>query len=325
MTTLTELQNELAILKTRCQYLEQENHQKDGQIAELNKAHQSLKEMKRSASVHSFHPTMALDALPVEFEAVKKGLKDTVDKCTELLSHLDIMTQAKTPEVVKNRDFQTQTSTVSEVLEERTTGLRTSVNVLNQRLDNWRDSHIFHMQSVQHETFQDVYARYQEAQNEIDLLRNDNLRLNHRVDEFREIIQNLTAVNETKDAEAKEHIQVLRHQNLAFTEDFQNERKDREAAQSRVAELEDQVGRLQREIRQYADHEMEDIRRRRDEALERCRREYQQTHPGSQTGNLYQTDSSLPMDEEAGEDTVDGLVIPPSSTQQTKSKAVSSM
>lgn len=325
MTTLTELQNELAILKTRCQYLEQENRQKDGEILELRKAHQSLKEMKRSSSVHSFHPTMILDALPVEFEAVKKGLKNTVDKCTELLSHLDLMTQAKTPEVVKNRDFQTQTS---EGLEERTIGLRTSVNDLHQRLDNWRDSHIFHMQSVQHETFQDVYARYQEAQNEIDLLRIDNLRLNHQLDEFRQIIQNLTAVNETKDAEAKEHIQVLRHQNLTYTEDFQNERRDREAAQRRVSDLEDQVGRLQKEIRQYADHQMEDIRRRRDEALERCRREYQLTHPGSlaqsQAGNLYQTDS-LPMDEEAGEDTVDGLALPPTSTQQTKSKVASSM
>src|SRR6218665_1063263 len=71
-------------------------------------------------------------------------------------------------EVVKNRDFQTQTS---EALEERTIGLRTSVNDLNQRLDNWRDSHIFQPQSVQHETFQDVYARYHEGQNEIDLVR----------------------------------------------------------------------------------------------------------------------------------------------------------
>lgn len=312
MTTLTELQNEVAILRTRCQYLDQEIRQKDSEISELKKAHQSLTEMKRSASVHSFQPTMALNALPEEFEAVKKGLKDTVDKCKELLSHLDLMTQAKTPEEVKNRDFQTQTSTASEGLEERTIGLRTSVHDLNQRLDNWRDSHIFHMQSVQHETFQDVYARYLEAQNEIELLRNKNLRLNHQVDEFRQIIQNLTSINETKDAEAKEHIQVLRHQNLAFTEDFQSERRDREAAQSRVAELEDQVSRLQGEIGKYADQTMHDIRRRRDEALARCRREYQQSH-------LYQTDNSVSMDEGAGEDTVDGLVVPPTSKNEVMS------
>ena len=97
MTTLTELQNEVSILRTRCQYLQQEVRQKDGEIAELKKAHQNLKEMKRSASVHSFQPTMALDALPVEFEAVKKGLMDTVDKCKQLLMHLDLMTNAKTP------------------------------------------------------------------------------------------------------------------------------------------------------------------------------------------------------------------------------------
>lgn len=100
MTTLTELQNEVAILRTRCQYLDQEIRQKDSEISELKKAHQSLTEMKRSASVHSFQPTMALNALPEEFEAVKKGLKDTVDKCKELLSHLDLMTQAKTPVIL---------------------------------------------------------------------------------------------------------------------------------------------------------------------------------------------------------------------------------
>ena len=63
-------------------------------------------------------------------------------------------------EVVKNQDFQMWTL---EGLEEQMIRLRTSVNDLNQVLDNWRDSHIFHMQSIQHETF--------EGQNEIDLVR----------------------------------------------------------------------------------------------------------------------------------------------------------
>lgn len=60
---------------------------------------------------------------------------------------------------------------------------------------------------------------------------------------------------------------------------------------------------------------MNDIRRRRDEALARCRREYQQSHPGS----LYQTDNSVSMDEGAGEDTVDGLVVPPASKNEVMS------
>lgn len=72
-------------------------------------------------------------------------------------------------------------------------------------------------------------------------------------------------------------------------------------------------------MRRFADSQMEDIRRRRDEALERCRRDFQLTHPF----NVYQTDSSI--DEGAGEDTVDGLVVPPVTAQQTKQTVISSM
>src|SRR6218665_891333 len=98
MTTLVELQMEVAILKIKCQHLEQEVRQKDGEISELSRAFQSLKEeMKRSANVHSFPPTMALGALAVEFEASKKGPEDTMDECKQLLSKRNLMIQAKMP------------------------------------------------------------------------------------------------------------------------------------------------------------------------------------------------------------------------------------
>jgi|SRR6218665_436215 len=77
----------------------------------------------------------------------------------------------------------------------------------------------------------------------------ENVRLNRQADEFRQIIESLSAVSESKAEQAKEDIQVLRHQNLTFTEDFQSERRDREAAQRRVAELEEEVSRLQREVK----------------------------------------------------------------------------
>lgn len=67
----------------------------------------------------------------------------------------------------KNRDFQTQTSSPEE-LEQRATVLRAAVTVLNRRLDTWKESHIFHTQAVQHETFQDAIAQFHEAQNEAD-------------------------------------------------------------------------------------------------------------------------------------------------------------
>lgn len=56
---------------------------------------------------------------------------------------------------------------------------------------------------------------------------------------------------------------------------------------------------------------MEDICRRREEALERYRREYNLSHPST---SLYQTDSTHceEVSEEVGEDTVDtGLSMKP--------------
>lgn len=70
----------------------------------------------------------------------------------------------------KNRDFQTQTSSPEE-LEQRATGLRASIDVLNRRLDTWKESHIFHTQAIQHETFQDAIAQFHEARNEADRVR----------------------------------------------------------------------------------------------------------------------------------------------------------
>lgn len=299
MNSIEELERELNLLRSRNNFLEQQMKQKDKQLSDLNMAHSTLRDMKRSASVHSFHPTMVLDALPQEFEAVKKGLLETAEKCQQLLFHLDLVSQTKAPEEKKNRDFQTQTSSPEE-LEQRATVLRASINVLNRRLDTWKESHIFHTQAVQHETFQDAIAQFHEAQNEADRLRTDNLRLSKETQELRRFIENITAVHDLEGTEAKEKIQVLKQQTLTYSEDFENERRDREAAQSLVADLEKEVSSLKKLVQSYETKQMDEICRRREEALERYRREYYLSHP---TTGLYQTDSTTA--EEVGEDTVD--------------------
>lgn len=305
--TLTELKEELILLHNKCHLLECENKLKDNEMHQLKATL-----AKGGPLTHSPRSTMALDRLPNEFEAVKNELKQTVEQCQKLIGHLEIVTQAKTPEEKKKRDFETQTSVVEE-LEGHANGFMKTVSELNKRLDIWRESHIFHPQSIQHETFQDVYTQCSN-------LSAENEKLRREMEEQRRLIETLTSVHMNTKAETQEHIQVLKEQNIVYSEDFINERRDREAAQSKVAQLETEILALKNVIREYETQKMEDIRRRRDEALERYRLEYQHQHPGS---GVYQTDDVNVFDEEMGEDVVDSA---PNSLhldqQKMKSKAV---
>ncbi|KAI5107687.1 TNFAIP3-interacting protein 2, partial [Silurus meridionalis] len=59
----------------------------------------------------------------------------------------------------------------------------------------------------------------------------------------------------------KERIQMLEQQVLAYIEDFKSERADRERAQSKIMDLQDEVGRLQLQIRAQASQEATPTRR----------------------------------------------------------------
>lgn len=63
---------------------------------------------------------------------------------------------------------------------------------------------------------------------------------------MRQFIVNITAVHDLEGTEAKEKIQLLKQQTLTYSEDFENERRDREAAQGLVADLEKEVCSLKK-------------------------------------------------------------------------------
>lgn len=79
-------------------------------------------------------------------------------------------------------------------------------------------------------------------------MRTDNLRLSKETQELRQFIESLTAVHDLEGTEAKEKIQLLKQQTLTYSEDFENERRDREAAQSKVADLEKEISSLKKVV-----------------------------------------------------------------------------
>lgn len=72
----------------------------------------------------------------------------------------------------------------------------------------------------------------------------------------------------------KDTIAVLEQQVEILTEDFRSERSDRERAQSRIAELQQELNVVKRQLQQYQTEQMHDIHHRRAEALQQYQNEY---------------------------------------------------
>lgn len=114
-------------------------------------------------------------------------------------------------------------------------------------------------------------------------------------------VQELT--NRLGDAGASsELLQVREEQVKAYKEDFESERRDRERAQSRLADVEMELEIVKRELRQYNLREMEDLHQRRQASLEYHRQEYLSKNPQS----VYQRDHYDDRNPEDGEDEIDG-------------------
>ena len=88
-----------------------------------------------------------------------------------------------------------------------------------------------------------------------------------------------TGGNNNQDAE---RLQMLEHQVQLCTEDFESERHDRERAQARVEELEQELRIVRRQLEQFQGRQMDEIAERRRQALNYYREEYERAHPGYQ-------------------------------------------
>jgi hypothetical protein len=129
-----------------------------------------------------------------------------------------------------------------------------------------------------------------------------------------------------------EQVVMLQAQLVFYKEDFETERKDRERAQARLADSEQQLAMARRQLQQYERQQMQSASQRRTAALAFHRDEYNtlhriETYPPLASRGVYQTDSPLTVPEDGYDeiDCVDSRVTDlPRATQGDKLEAVQS-
>lgn len=113
--------------------------------------------------------------------------------------------------------------------------------------------------------------------------------------------QNIELENQLQSRD--QQISFLQAQAMAYQEDFESERRDRERAQSRIADLEMELSIVKRELHQYNLREMQNLQQRRQAALEFHRQEYERSNP--RPVGVYASDGHRPRNDEEGEDEID--------------------
>lgn len=102
-----------------------------------------------------------------------------------------------------------------------------------------------------------------------------------------------------------ERIQMLEHQVQLCTEDFESERHDRERAQTKIEELEQELRIVRRQLDQFQGRQMEEMAERRRQALNYYRDEYSRTHPGYQNMQMVGRGGMIEADCPEGDDDLD--------------------
>lgn len=114
-------------------------------------------------------------------------------------------------------------------------------------------------------------------------------------------LQELT--KKSDEASSSSELLLVREEQVkAYKEDFESERRDRERAQSRLADVEMELEIVKRELQQYNLREMQDLNQRRQASLEYQRLDYLKKNPQS----VYQMDHFEDRNPEDGEDEIDG-------------------
>ncbi|KAM7158268.1 TNFAIP3-interacting protein 2 isoform 1-T1 [Molossus nigricans] len=188
-------------------------------------------------------------SLASETHQLRRALAATAHVCQHLAKCLDARQRAvgdQRPEpehAGKDASVQAAVEKLQEenrLLKQKVTHVE-DLNAKWQRYDASRDEYVRELRAQ----LRAVRAPEPEAE----LLRKEISRLNRQLEER---ISECSGVSKEL-AEARERAGMLEQQILAYKDDFTSERADRERAQSRIQELEDQVAALQRQASRRQD------------------------------------------------------------------------
>ncbi|XP_013399655.1 TNFAIP3-interacting protein 1-like [Lingula anatina] len=165
------------------------------------------------------------------------------------------------------------------------------VNTLMQQLDHLKlevsESHEKHAGSCDEEMLEDaertiasVKAKIDEIHREKEVLKDELMHFKELCDvKDRHIKELETQVERQSPPSSPTTAGLLRTKIQICTEDFEAERKDRERAQARIRDLEEEIELLKRQLSMFQQTAMSQMKSRREAALARYRREYEAQHP----------------------------------------------
>ncbi|XP_072113700.1 TNFAIP3-interacting protein 2 [Mobula birostris] len=277
-----ELRNAQLLLREKEQQVEwmvsNPPYQKDAEIARLR---QALREKER------LHATREVwcRSLAEETEQLQMRLAGTASMCQQLARQLEEQRKksqhgaetgrAPAQQLTELQQGDSPETIMSKVQEENRILKQKVIYVedLNtkwQKYDIGREDYVkrLHLELKDLRSRLDQPAGFGGPQANADVLRQEIARLNRRLEEkmaecerlagFRDGLEKERAVNrqlreQLQDVQAaggatRERMQMLEQQVLVYKDDFRSERKDRERAQSRIQELEEELARLRLQL-----------------------------------------------------------------------------
>ncbi|XP_076830484.1 TNFAIP3-interacting protein 2 [Brachyhypopomus gauderio] len=230
--------------------LQRPEHQKEQEIRRL---YASLAERDRVQATKD----VLCSSLVEELDQLRGQLGTTVKVCQELLGRVD-----------KNRAPSDEHKTHSSEM----TGF-SDVAHLNDLVSNLQMENEHLKQRVTYvENLNSKWQRYDQSRElyvkglcqklkDSGALQEEIGRLNNLLEEKMEECERTSTERDDRAQRDQEHIQMLEQQVLAYVEDFKSERADRERAQTRILELQDNVERLQLQIHTQNTREAPSTRR----------------------------------------------------------------
>ncbi|KAF5902169.1 TNFAIP3-interacting protein 2-like [Clarias magur] len=247
-----EIQSLQQKLREKEQMLEWPEHEKEREIQRLRA---SLAAREREQATRH----VLCNSLADEAEQLRGQLGATVRVCEELLGRLE--KQKNLSGIVEHKTQVNEATESSEAV--RLKGIIDKLQEENQQLKN-RVSYVENLNSKwqKYDVSREEYVRglcqkLKEASGgtstgAMSLYQQEINRLNGLLEEKMRECDRLSRDTDDRTQRSKERIQMLEQQVLAYIEDFKSERADRERAQSKIMDLQDEVARLQTQIRAQA-------------------------------------------------------------------------
>ncbi|KAM9476827.1 TNFAIP3-interacting protein 2 isoform 2-T2 [Clarias gariepinus] len=244
-----EIQSLQQKLREKDQMLEWPEHEKEHEIQRLRA---SLAARDREQATRD----VLCNSLADEAEQLRGQLGATVRVCEELLGRLE--KQKNLSGTVEHKTQVNEETESSQAV--RLKGIIDKLQEENQQLKN-RVSYVENLNSKwqKYDQSREEYVRglcqkLKEANGgtsagTMNLYQQEINRLNGLLEEKMRECDRLSRDTDDRMQRNKERIQMLEQQVLAYIEDFKSERADRERAQSKIMDLQDEVARLQTQIR----------------------------------------------------------------------------